>query len=73
MLLTALTLGKCFVEAVDHWHKRRLVERAKDKLRASIVRGSLVDVRESLRHNRTLVNLMLRVGEKQHILFYNLM
>ena len=69
MLLTVLTLGKCFVAAVDYWHAQSLVERAKDKLRASIVSGSLDDVRESLQHNRAAVNLMFRVGDRQLSLF----
>ena len=63
MLPTVLALGKCFVEAVDDWYKRRLVERAKDKLRASIVRGSLDDVREILRQDPALVNVMLWVSD----------
>ena len=69
MLLTILALGKYYVDAVSYWQDQQSRERAKDELRASIVGGSLDDVKESLRHFRAPANLVFRVGGKQlHLL-----
>ena len=70
MLLTVFALGKCFVDAVSYWQEQKSVERAKNKLRASIVSGSLDDVRESLRQDRAPVDLVFRVGDMQLCLFF---
>ena len=61
MLFTVLALGKCFVNAVSYWHGQSSVDLAKRRLRASIVKGSLDDVRESLRHVQAPVNLVFRI------------
>ena len=69
MLLTTWALGKYCVDAVGYWQDQQSGERAKDELRASIVRGSLDDVKESLQHFRAPANLVFRVGGKQICLF----
>ena len=67
MLLTAaLVLVKCFVEAVScHWYEQCLAKRVQDRQRASVIRLSLDDVKESLRHVYATIILMFRVGSKQ--------
>lgn len=65
MLLTSLALVKCFMDAIGYRDEQSLVETVQDQRRASVMRISLSDVKESLRHVCTTVNLMFRVGGKQ--------
>ena len=65
MLLTSLALGECIIEAISHRDDQRLCETVQDQRRASVMSVSLSDVKESLQHLCTTVNLMFRVSGKQ--------